>query len=178
MLKLSMEQLNRPSATSFAKQKKMPITVVLDNVRSMHNVGSIFRTADGFAVENICLCGYTPLPPHRDINKTALGATDTVPWIHHTNTSLCLQQLTTQGYTIYAVEQVTQSIALHQFTPIYGKVAIVFGNEVDGVSNDALLHCNHAIEITQLGTKHSLNISVAAGIVLYKFFEHFLPKHY
>jgi 23S rRNA (guanosine2251-2'-O)-methyltransferase len=174
MEKLSMEGLKRVSATEFEQQQKTPIVVVLDNIRSMNNVGSVFRTSDGFAIEKIYLCGITPLPPHREIQKTALGATETVVWEHTNTTVEALQLLKQNGYTIYAIEQVTKSIMLQNFTYKSEKVALVFGNEVDGVSNEALALCDAAIEIPQLGTKHSLNISISAGIVLWKLFEQHL----
>jgi 23S rRNA (guanosine2251-2'-O)-methyltransferase len=172
MQKLSMEALNRISVAEFKDKQKLPITVVLDNVRSMNNVGSVFRTADGFLIEQIVLCGFTPQPPHRDIQKTALGATETVNWKHAENTVDIIHELKTAGYKVYAIEQVTSSIMLNHFKiQEHEKIAVVFGNEVDGVSDEALALCDGAIEIPQLGTKHSLNISVAAGIVLWKLFE-------
>lgn len=166
-----MEALNRLSKEDFEKTVKTPIVVVLDDVRSMNNVGSVFRTADGFAVEKILLCGYTPQPPHRDIQKTALGATETVAWQHVEHITDALHALKLQGYTIFAVEQVTQSTMLHNIKNDWQKIAIVLGNEIDGVSQAALALCDGAIEIPQVGTKHSFNVSVAAGIVLWKLFE-------
>jgi 23S rRNA (guanosine2251-2'-O)-methyltransferase len=175
MQKLSMEALNRISKAEFKDKQKLPITVILDNVRSMNNVGSVFRTADGFLIEQIVLCGFTPQPPHRDIQKTALGATETVSWIHIENTVDIIRKLKAADYCIYAIEQVTNSIMLNNFKVRENKkIAVVFGNEVDGVSDEALTLCDGAIEIPQLGTKHSLNISVAAGIVLWKLFEQHL----
>jgi 23S rRNA (guanosine2251-2'-O)-methyltransferase len=175
MQKLSMEALNRISKAEFKDKQKLPITVILDNVRSMNNVGSVFRTADGFLIEQIVLCGFTPQPPHRDIQKTALGATETVSWIHIENTVDIIRKLKAADYSIYAIEQVTNSIMLNNFKVRENKkIAVVFGNEVDGVSDEALTLCDGAIEIPQLGTKHSLNISVAAGIVLWKLFEQHL----
>ncbi len=167
-----MEALNRISVAEFKDKKKLPITILLDNIRSMNNVGSVFRTADGFLIEQIVLCGFTPQPPHRDIQKTALGATETVDWKHVENTVTIIQELKAAGYKIYAIEQVTNSIMLNNFSMLKSeKIAVIFGNEVDGVSVEALALCDGAIEIPQLGTKHSLNISVAAGIVLWKLFE-------
>ena len=174
--KLSMTALQRLTTTAFKAATKTPIVVVLDNVRSMHNVGSVFRTCDGFAIEKIYLCGFTPQPPHRDIQKTALGATETVAWQYVEHTKNIVQQLKNEGYLLYAVEQVTNSIMLQNLPISNQKIGVVFGNEVDGVSNDVLPLCNAAIEIPQLGTKHSLNVSVAAGIVLWQLFEQYLSS--
>ncbi len=167
MRKLSMDELGRMSVAEFKEAKKNPIVVVLDNIRSMHNVGSVFRTSDAFRIEAICLCGYTPQPPHRDIQKTALGATETVNWIYFEHTLDAIQQLKTHGYSIFAIEQVEGSISLESFDALDKKMAVVFGNEVEGVDNEVLTICDGCIEIPQLGMKHSLNISVAAGIVLW-----------
>jgi tRNA G18 (ribose-2'-O)-methylase SpoU len=155
------------SVAEFKEAKKNPIVVVLDNIRSMHNVGSVFRSSDAFRIEAICLCGYTPQPPHRDIQKTALGATETVNWIYYQHTNEAIQQLKEHGYKVYAVEQVEGSISLESFDVANDKIAIVFGNEVEGVDSDVLFNCDGCFEIPQLGMKHSLNISVAAGIVLW-----------
>jgi tRNA G18 (ribose-2'-O)-methylase SpoU len=138
----------------------------------MHNVGSVFRTSDAFLVEAIFLCGYTPQPPHRDINKTALGATETVDWLHFPSAADGVKQLRDKSYKIFAIEQTEGSVSLDNFvTTPDEKVAVVFGNEVEGVATDVLQLCHRSIEIPQLGMKHSLNISVAAGIVLWKLFE-------
>lgn len=170
MRKLSMDDLGRMSKEAFKQAEKNTIVAVLDNIRSMHNVGSVFRTADAFLIEAICLCGYTPQPPHRDIHKTALGATETVDWLYYEETANAINDLKHRGYKIYAVEQVEDSISLEKFVTTE-KIAVVFGNEVEGV-DEAILHlCDGCIEIPQLGTKHSLNISVAAGIVLWKLCE-------
>ncbi len=177
MEKLSMDALQRISVDEFKHKQKTPIVVILDNVRSMHNVGSVFRTSDGFAIEKIYLCGFTPQPPHRDIQKTALGATETVAWEYAQNTTDIILNLKKDNYKIFAIEQVTNSIMLNSFTNDWQKSAVIFGNEVDGVSNEALAICDGAIEIPQLGTKHSLNISVAAGIVLWKLFEQHLGNN-
>lgn len=165
-----MDELGRKSVEEFKASEKMPIVVVLDNIRSMHNVGSVFRTTDAFLLESICLCGYTPQPPHRDINKTALGATETVAWKYYPTTQEAIEQLKAEGYSLYAVEQTENSILLQDFNKIEGikKLAVVFGNEVDGVDADVIAKCDGCIEIPQLGMKHSLNISVAAGIVLWE----------
>lgn len=164
-----MEELNRKSVEDFRNSEKQPIVVVLDNIRSMHNVGSVFRTADAFLLEGIYLCGYTPRPPHRDINKTALGATETVTWNYFSTTTDAIQLLKDDGYRVYAVEQAENSVLLPYVASLEpGKMAIVFGNEVEGVGDGALRLCDGCIEIPQLGMKHSLNISVAAGIVLWE----------
>ena len=171
MRKLSMEELDRMTVAQFKEAKKNPIVVVLDNIRSMHNVGSVFRTADAFRIEAICLCGYTPQPPHRDIQKTALGATETVNWLYYATTKEAIEDLKKFDYTVLAIEQVEGSESLDQFNNIDRKLAIVLGNEVEGVDAEALAICDGCIEIPQLGMKHSLNISVAAGIVLWKLSE-------
>lgn len=169
MRKLSMEELNRKSVEEFRQADKIPIVVVLDNIRSMHNVGSVFRTADAFLLEAIYLCGFTPQPPHRDIHKTALGATETVKWQYFSKTTEAVQSLKEKGYGIYAVEQVTDSYKLNQLaTEPDEKLALVFGNEVSGVDPEIIALSDGCIEIPQLGMKHSLNISVAAGIVLWE----------
>jgi len=172
MDKLSMEDLNRKTVDECKVAEKFKVIVVLDNVRSMHNVGSVFRTADGFLLEAIYLCGYTPKPPHRDIQKTALGATETVHWQAFETTMDAVNQLHQNGYKLLAVEQAKQSIMLHRI--IYSaneKLAIIFGNEVEGVQQQVIDRCDACIEIPQFGMKHSLNVSVAAGIVLYKIIE-------
>jgi 23S rRNA (guanosine2251-2'-O)-methyltransferase len=164
-----MEALNRKSVDEFHKSDKQPIVVVLDNIRSMHNVGSVFRTADAFLLQGIYLCGYTPQPPHREINKTALGATETVAWKYFPTTTGAVQLLKEEGYRVFAVEQAENSVLLQNINiPGAEKIAVVFGNEVDGVGDDVLLLCERCIEIPQSGMKHSLNISVAAGIVLWE----------
>ena len=164
-----MDELQRKSITEFRQAEKIPLVVVLDNVRSMHNVGSVFRTADAFLLKAIYLCGYTPQPPHRDIHKTALGATETVEWKYFPTAADAVQCLQKEEYRIFAVEQVENSISLNAFESQPGdKLGIVFGNEMDGVGEDVLKLCDGSIEIPQLGMKHSLNISVAAGIVLWE----------
>ncbi len=164
-----MDELHRKSVEDFKKSEKQPVVIILDNIRSMHNVGSVFRTADAFLLEGIYLCGYTPKPPHRDINKTALGATESVTWKYFSATTEAIQLLQEEGYKVYAIEQAEDSLLLQNIVSINtGKIAVVFGNEVEGVGSDALLLCDGAIEIPQLGMKHSLNISVAAGIVLWE----------
>ncbi|MBD1422286.1 RNA methyltransferase [Sphingobacterium chuzhouense] len=172
MQKLSMEELNRIDVDSFKNQEKIPIIVVLDNVRSMHNVGSTFRTADGFAIEKIVLCGITGTPPHREIEKTALGATQSVDWEHHPDTMTAIEQLKKEHYTLLAIEQATGSTVLQNFeTDPQKKYALIFGNEVHGVSDDVMQAVDGCIEIPQFGTKHSLNVSVTIGIVLWQFLQ-------
>jgi 23S rRNA (guanosine2251-2'-O)-methyltransferase len=170
MKKLSMEELNRLSVEEFKQAKKVPIVVVLDNVRSLNNVGSAFRTSDAFAIEKIYLCGITGTPPHREIQKTALGATDSVTWEYIPSTLEAIEILKMKGYKICALEQVDKSVMLHEFFPeTDSKYALVFGNEVFGVGQEILNHSDFVLEIPQLGTKHSLNISVTMGIVLWDF---------
>jgi len=169
MRKLKVEELGRKSVEEFRSSDKLPIIAVLDNVRSMHNVGSVFRTADAFLLTGIYLCGYTPRPPHRDIQKTALGATETVEWTYWETTVEALAALKELGYGIWAVEQASGSIPLQQFKSASGqKIAVIFGNEVEGVDAGVLALCDGVLEIPQLGMKHSLNVSVAAGIVLWE----------
>ena len=162
-------ELNRKTVDEFRESEKFPLVVVLDNVRSMHNVGSVFRTADAFLISGICLCGYTPRPPHRDIHKTALGATETVEWKYAEKTIDAVQGLKREGFKIFAIEQVEKSIPLNEFSfGNEGKIAVIFGNEVTGIDPEVLKLCDGSIEIPQFGMKHSLNISVAAGIVLWE----------
>jgi len=169
MRKLEMDELNRKSVNEFRQSEKTPVIVVLDNIRSMHNVGSVFRTADAFLLQAIYLCGYTPQPPHRDIHKTALGATETVEWRYFANTAEAVRALKEEGYGVFAVEQTAVSIPLQEFAANHlGSLAVVFGNEVTGVGDEALALCDGSVEIPQWGMKHSLNISIAAGIVLWE----------
>lgn len=171
MRKLKLEELNRPSVAEFKEQQKLPVVVVLDNVRSMHNIGSIFRTSDAFAVEQICLCGISAQPPHREIEKTALGATQSVNWNYYSDVDQAVTQLKNDGYKVIAIEQAENSTMLNEFTPLSGeKYALVFGNEVNGVSDEVMDKADGCIEIPQFGTKHSFNIVVSAGIVLWDFF--------
>ena len=157
------------SVDGFRRAEKTPIRIVLDNVRSMHNVGSVFRTADAFLIEGIDLCGYTPRPPHRDIHKTALGATETVAWTSSDDAKALVLRLQQEGYEVWAVEQVKGSVMLQELDICTDdRLAIVFGNEVDGVQEDVIALCKGCIEIPHLGMKHSLNISVAAGVVLWE----------
>lgn len=176
MRKLSMDELGRKSVEEFRQSAKNKIIVVMDNIRSMHNVGSVFRTGDAFLIEAIFLCGYTAQPPHRDIHKTALGATETVDWIYFEKTLDAVLELKSKGYKVYGIEQVEGSILLDQFSyDKKEKIALVFGNEVEGVNDEVLKICNGCIEIPQQGMKHSLNISIAAGIVLWELVRN--PKH-
>jgi tRNA G18 (ribose-2'-O)-methylase SpoU len=169
MRKKTMQELDRKDVDAFRSSAKTPIVIVLDNVRSMHNVGSVFRTADAFLLERICLCGYTPQPPHRDIHKTALGATETVSWTYFPSAAEAIDALRADGYTPWAVEQVHDSIALQELSfTMDEKIALVFGNEAEGVQPAVLPLCDGSIEIPQLGMKHSLNISVAVGVVLWE----------
>ena len=169
MRKLSMDELNRKTVEEFKQAEKNKIIVLLDNIRSAYNVGSIFRTADAFLIECIFVCGYTPPPTHRQVHKTALGAVDTVDWIQFENIQDAILLLKENGYQVYSIEQAEQSISLEKFIlPSSKKIAVVFGNEVTGVQDIAMQQCNGCIEIPQHGMKHSLNVSVAAGIVLWK----------
>ena len=170
MRKLSMDELNRISKEDFEKAEKLPIIIVLDNIRSLSNVGAFFRTADAFRIEELLLCGITACPPHREIHKTALGADETVKWRYFKTTEAACQQLKEEGYRIYAVEQVEGSIPLQDFE-FAEHTAYILGNEVEGVSEEALPYCEGAIELPQIGTKHSINVSVCAGIVMWKAFE-------
>ncbi len=170
MRKLSMDELNRISKEDFEKAEKLPIIIVLDNIRSLSNVGAFFRTADAFRIEELFLCGITACPPHREIHKTALGADETVKWRYFSTTEAACQRLKEDGYQVFAVEQVDGSVALQDFR-FEPHSAYIFGNEVEGVSEAALPYCNGAIELPQEGTKHSINVSVCAGIVMWKLFE-------
>ena len=169
MRKLSMEELGRKSVEEFRRSEKMPIIAVLENVRSAYNVGSVFRTADAFLIEAIYICGYTAYPPHKEIRKTALGADESVSWKHFKNGSEAIAEIKNLGYKVYAVEQAEDSYKLQaiSYEPDE-KIAVIFGNEVTGVEQSTIEQCDGCIEIPQLGMKHSLNISVAAGIVLWE----------
>ena len=169
MQKLSMDDLNRISPEEFKRSKKTPVIAVLENIRSAYNVGSVFRTADAFLLEAIYITGYTCTPPHKEIKKTALGAEDTVEWKHFANAAEAIISLKEQGYKVYAVEQVVNSIALQNLSlSNKEKVAFVFGNEVSGVEVSTIGLCDGCLEIPQFGTKHSLNIATAAGVVLWE----------
>ncbi len=165
-----MEELNRRSVEEYKAVKKSPLVILLDNIRSLNNVGSAFRTSDAFLIEKIFLCGFTGTPPHREIQKTALGATESVAWEHVATTLEAIQKLKKDGYIICAFEQVDKSIKLHDFLPDKNKkYALVFGNEVFGVEDEVIQACDHVLEIPQLGTKHSLNVSVTLGISIWDF---------
>ncbi len=169
MQKLSMDDLNRISPEEFKKTEKTPVIAVLENIRSAYNVGSVFRTADAFLLEAIYITGYTCTPPHKEIKKTALGAEDTVEWKHFTNADEAIVALKANGYKVYAVEQVVDSVALQNLNKSSGeKVAFIFGNEVSGVDASTIALCDGCVEIPQFGTKHSLNIATAAGVVLWE----------
>ncbi|WP_303821497.1 RNA methyltransferase [Apibacter mensalis] len=173
--KLKLESLNRKSLEDYKESEKIPVILLLDQVRSMHNVGSVFRTSDAFAIEKIYLCGITPCPPHREIQKTALGATESVEWEHQENISELIINLKNEGYIIVGVEQVKGSILLQDY-PINKeqKYVLIFGNEVEGISDSILHLIDIFIEIPQSGTKHSLNVSVCAGIVLWEWYRNLL----
>ena len=172
MRKLLNEELGRMDADSFKKAKKVPVVVVLDNVRSMNNIGSVFRTSDAFRVESIALCGLTATPPNKEIHKTALGATESVEWRYFERTIDALDEYRKNGYLICSVEQAEGSIMLESF-PIstMERYVLIFGNEIRGVDYSVVESSDHCLEIPQYGTKHSLNISVSAGIVLWEFFR-------
>ncbi|QYJ68623.1 RNA methyltransferase [Flavobacterium litorale] len=172
MRKLYNSELDRKSVEDFKKAEKTPLIIILDDIRSLHNIGSVFRTADAFLIEKIYLCGITAQPPHKEIHKTALGATETVAWEYNKDVLEVITQLQKEEVNVWAVEQVENAVYLNDFVPQQGKKhAIVFGNEVKGVSQKAIQLCNGSIEIPQLGTKHSLNISVSAGIVVWDIFQ-------
>ena len=172
MKKLKLEELGRISVDQFKIAEKLPVCIVLDNIRSLHNVGSTFRSADAFRIEKIYLTGITGTPPHREIQKTALGATDSVPWEYTDQPSAIVKQLKEEGYEIVIVEQTSESIPLQKFHPIAAKrYCLVFGNEVNGVSEAVIAMGDMALEIPQEGTKHSLNISVCLGIVVWEIFR-------
>ncbi|MDX2171768.1 MAG: RNA methyltransferase [Bacteroidota bacterium] len=166
--KTKNEDLERLSVDEFLSSQKQPIVVVLDNVRSLNNVGSVFRTADAFLIEEILLCGVTGTPPNKEIEKTALGATSTVKWTHYATTLEAVNKLKQNNYKVFAVEQAETKIWLNDFKVENEKLALVFGNEVYGVEQDVINNCDGVIEIPQLGTKHSLNISVSVGVVLWE----------
>ncbi len=169
MRKLTNEELNRKSVNEFRASEKSPFIIVLDNVRSLNNVGSIFRTADAFIVEAVYLCGITATPPHRDIHKTALGATESVKWKYFDSAADAVRELKSEGYIIISVEQAEEAVTLDRFNPEPGKrYALVFGHEINGVSSEVVDLSDACIEIPQYGTKHSFNIAVSAGIVLWE----------
>lgn len=172
MKKLSILEMNRLTKDEFKNTTKIPLTVVLDNIRSLHNIGSVFRTADAFLIEKIILCGVSCPPPHPELHKTALGAEDTVDWVYVENTLEAVEELKKQSYYVFAVEQAHGSVSLNDLTlNPFEKYAVVLGNEVKGVQQAVVDCCDACLEIPQHGTKHSLNVSVASGIVLWSFFK-------
>ena len=172
MKKLKLEELGRISVDQFKEAEKIPVCIVLDNVRSLHNVGSAFRTADAFRIEKIYLTGITGTPPNREIHKTALGATESVDWEYVEKPELAVQQLKNSNYAIVVIEQTDASTPLQTFTPSKNKkLCLVFGNEINGVSDAVIELADHALEIPQSGTKHSLNISVCVGIVVWDVYQ-------
>jgi tRNA G18 (ribose-2'-O)-methylase SpoU len=172
MRKLANEELERLSVSEFKETAKTPLIIILDDIRSLNNIGSVFRTSDAFLIEKIYLCGITATPPNKEINKTALGATDTVAWEYCANVCELIETLQQQSVVVYAIEQVENATFLQDITVSETKkIALIFGNEVKGVSQEAIEKCNGCIEIPQLGTKHSLNIAVSAGIVIWDLFK-------
>jgi len=172
MRKLANSELGRKSIEDFKEAEKTPLILILDDIRSLHNIGSVFRTADAFLIEKIYLCGITATPPNKEIHKTALGATDTVAWEYTKDVTEVITKLQAEDTEVWAIEQVENSVYLNDFMPEANKkYALVFGNEVKGVSQEAIKLCSGTIEIPQLGTKHSLNISVSAGIVVWDIFQ-------
>ena len=172
MKKLTTEEMHRLTVEEFRESAKLPLTVVLDNVRSQNNIGSVFRTADAFRVEHIALCGICSTPPHREIHKTALGAEESVEWSYHEDTAECVKMLKERGYRVSAVELAHESLKLGRDEAASEKpVAIVFGNEIDGVQEEVMELCDGALEIPQKGTKHSLNVSCAAAIVMWELYK-------
>ncbi len=168
MRKLKTEELNRISVEDFKKSQKLPLIIVLDNIRSLNNIGSIFRTADAFRIEEIHLCGITACPPHREIHKTALGATESVKWIYHKKTADSIKRLKEKNYSIISLEQTSNSTLLHDFKISRNlKYALVLGNEVNGVDDEIIEKSDFCVEIPQFGTKHSFNVTVSAGIAIY-----------
>jgi len=172
MRKLANEELDRKNIEVFKEASKTPIIIILDDIRSLHNIGSVFRSSDAFLVEKIYLCGITAVPPNKEIHKTALGATETVTWEHAENVLEVIEKLKKENVAVYAIEQTENSIMLNDFQPeLNKKYALIFGNEVKGVNQKAINISDGVIEIPQLGSKHSLNISVTAGIVIWDLFQ-------
>jgi len=173
--KLKLWELNRKTEAEFREQKKFPIVVVLDDIRSLNNIGSFFRTADAFNIEKIILFGITASPPHKDIHKTALGSTETVRWEHQEDKLLCLKDLKNNGYELCVLEQTEQTTLLQEISTLpHRPTALVFGNEVNGVAQELVDFSDRIIEIPQFGTKHSLNVSVCAGIVMWEFCKKYI----
>ncbi len=175
--KLKNSELDRKSISEFKAAKKTPLIVILDNIRSLNNIGSVFRTADAFLIQKIYLCGITATPPHKDIQKTALGATDTVAWEYQKDTLQLVETLKNEGVNILSIEQAEDATMLHDFTPETDQTyAIIFGNEVKGVQQEVVSKSDEVIEIPQFGSKHSLNISVSAGVIIWDLFSKFNVK--
>lgn len=173
--KLKLWELDRVSEEEFKAQEKFPIIVILDDIRSLNNIGSFFRTSDAFNVEKIYLCGITATPPHREILKTALGATDSVVWEHRESITALVKELQSQSITVCAIEQTEETVFLQDIPSLAGdKFALVFGNEVNGVNQEVINQSDHVIEIPQFGTKHSLNVSVCAGVVMWEFAKRYI----
>ena len=178
MRKLANAELGRKSVEEYRNTPKIPVVVVLDNVRSLNNIGSVFRTCDAFMIESLYLCGITATPPHREIHKTALGATESVRWLYVEDTNDALIRLRSEGYRLCAVEQTENSVMLHDFKPLQGKkYAVIFGHEIRGVDQEVVNACDLSIEIPQLGTKHSINVAVSAGIVLWEIFRNYVSVY-
>ena len=175
--KLKLEELGRVDVQTFKGLAKIPLVIVLDNIRSMHNVGAVFRTADAFLIEKVILCGITPRPPHREIHKAALGATESVDWLYYESVKEAALDLKTQKYDVLGIEQTTDSIMIsdYEINP-QRKYALVLGNEVEGISDEILNHCNAFIELPQHGTQHSLHVSVCGGIVMWDFYKALYKK--
>lgn len=172
MRKLKLTELNRDKVTEYRTKEKIPVVIVLDNIRSALNVGSVFRTSDAYLIDKIYLCGITAKPPHKEITKSAIGATDSVEWEYYESSSDCIKALKENSYTILGIEQTDQSILLNEYEMVDDKkYALVFGNEVNGVSEEVIPLLDDALELPQFGTKHSLNISVCAGIVIWDFWK-------
>jgi len=170
--KLSTDELNRMDVPAFKASAKLPLVLVLDNIRSQHNTGSVFRTADAFRLEGIYLCGITATPPNREIHKAALGATESVDWKYFSSTRQCIEALRASGYVVVGAEQAEHSIPVQEFEPVPGmRYAIIAGNEVHGIDDDILSLCDICVEIPQYGTKHSLNVSVSAAIIIWEFYR-------
>ena len=175
--KLKRWELERVSEEEFKQQRKFPVIVVLDDLRSLNNIGSFFRTADAFNVEKVYLCGITATPPHRDIQRTALGATETVEWEYRRSIDELIQELKQQNVCVCSIEQAEKTVFLQDINQLPGdRFALVFGNEVDGVNQQVIDHSDHIIEVPQFGTKHSLNVSVCAGVVLWEFAKRYMKK--
>lgn len=175
--KLKLEDLGRIDVDTFKTIKKIPVVVVLDNIRSMHNVGAVFRTADAFIIEKLILCGITPQPPHREIHKAALGATESVDWHYYESVKEAVLDLKSLKYEVLGIEQTNDSVLIGDYNiDTSKKYALVLGNEVEGISDEILTHCDGFLELPQKGTKHSLNVSVCGGIVMWEFFKHLEPS--